>query len=672
MDEIERIKNLREQLQYHNDKYYNDDAPEITDFEYDSMQRELRGLEAAHPEISTNTSPTQQIGGKASSRFPKVQHAYPLESLQDVFSFDELDKFYEQIQKALEETTPIEYIVEYKIDGLSVALEYENGKFIRGATRGDGQIGEDVTANLKTIQDIPQTLENAPPHLIVRGEVYMKKSVFETLNAELELHEKPLLSNPRNAAAGSLRQKDSAITRSRRLSIFCFNIQNADELPLNTHTDSLDYLQSLGFPVSPRYPLYTDAQEIAREIETMGESRGTLDFNIDGAVVKVNDFSRRKRLGSTAKFPRWAAAYKYPPEVRQTHLTDIVISVGRTGVLTPNAVFQPIHLAGTTVSRATLHNRAFIQQLDVRVGDIVSVRKAGEIIPEIIGVALDQRPPDTQPYEFPRFCPVCGAPVYNDPEEAAIRCTNVSCPAQLLRNLIHFASRDAMDIDGCAEKQLQTFIEKGWVSSAADLYDLTFEQLQTLGKKVEKRASNLINSIEQSKQRDLSRLIFAFGIRNVGQKAAKSLSQHFGTLDALLNASLEDLTSIRDIGQIMAESIIAWRELEQSKTLIEKLRAHGVNFTGEQTRTSDLLAGKTIVATGSLTLYTRKGINEIIESLGGKAAGSVSKKTSYVVAGENAGSKLQKALELGIPVLTEEEFQKMIESADIAGEHPSI
>lgn len=672
MDEIERIKNLRDKLRYHNDKYYNDDAPEITDFEYDSMQRDLRRLEAAHPEMSDNTSPTRQIGGKASSRFPKVQHAYPLESLQDVFSFDELDKFYEQVQKTLEETNPIEYIVEYKIDGLSVALEYENGKFIRGATRGDGQIGEDVTANLKTIQEIPQILENAPPRLIVRGEVYMKKSVFEMINADLELHEKPLLSNPRNAAAGSLRQKDSSITRSRCLSVFCFNIQNADELPLNSHTASLDYLQTLGFPVSPRYPLYTNAQDIAQEIENMGESRGTLDFNIDGAVVKVNDFTQRRRLGSTAKFPRWAAAYKYPPEVQQTRLTDIVISVGRTGVLTPNAVLEPIRLAGTTVSRATLHNRAFIQQLDVRVGDMVSVQKAGEIIPEIIHVVSDKRPPDTRPYEFPRFCPVCGAPVYDDAEEAAIRCTSASCPAQLLRNLIHFASRDAMDIDGCAEKRLQTLIEKGWVSSAADLYDLTFEQLQTLGKKVEKQARNLINSIAQSKQRDLSRLIFAFGIRNVGQKAAKILSRHFGTLDALLNASLEELTAIRDIGQTMAESIIAWRELEQSQTLIEKLRAHGVNFTGEQTQTSDLLAGKTIVVTGSLTVYTRKGINEVIESFGGKAASSISKKTSYVIAGENAGSKLQKAIDLGIPVLTEEEFQEMIKPTDIVEDNPSI
>ena len=493
----------------------------------------------------------------------------------------------------------------------------------------------------------------------------MKKSVFDALNAELELHEKPLLANPRNAAAGSLRQKDSKITKQRKLSIFCFNIQNEDELPLTSHTDSLDFLKSLGFPVSPRYPVYTDPADVQREIENMGETRGELDFDIDGAVVKVNAFAQRQMLGSTAKFPRWAAAYKYPPEVKQTLLKDIIISVGRTGVLTPNAVLEPVRLAGTTVSRATLHNRDFIRQLDVRVGDTVSVRKAGEIIPEIIRVALDKRPADAQPYEMPKFCPVCGAPVYDDEEEAAIRCTGAACPAQLLRNLMHFASRDAMDIDGCGEGNLQKLIDAGLVKSAADLYDLTVEQLLPLGKKVDTWANNLLRGIEASKTRDLSRLLFAFGIRHVGQKAGKILSNHFGSLDALLAASVEEMTEIRDIGQTTAESIAAWRELDQSKDLIEKLRAAGVNFIGEKTAKSDLLAGKTIVATGSLTLYTRKEINDLIEALGGKAAGSVSKKTSYVVAGENAGSKLQKAAELGIPVLTEEEFKNMIQQEEL-------
>lgn len=662
MDALEQITALRETLRYHNDKYYNQDAPEISDYEYDMMQRELRALEAAHPEYADADSPTQRVGGTASGRFSKVTHAYPLESLQDVFSFDELAEFYSRVEGAVGQA---EYVVEYKIDGLSVALEYVDGAFVRGATRGDGQVGEDVTANLKTVKDIPQHLENAPPHLIVRGEVYMKKSVFDALNAELELHEKPLLANPRNAAAGSLRQKDSRITKERRLSIFCFNIQNADELPLTSHTDSLDYLKQLGFPVSPRYPVYTDPADVQREIENMGETRGELDFDIDGAVVKVNSFAQRETLGSTAKFPRWAAAYKYPPEVKQTLLKDIIISVGRTGVLTPNAVLEPVRLAGTTVSRATLHNRDFIRQLDVRVGDTVSVRKAGEIIPEIIGVEKDKRPADAQPYEMPKFCPVCGAPVFDDEEEAAIRCTGAACPAQLLRNLMHFASRDAMDIDGCGEGNLQKLIDAGLVKSAADLYGLTAEQLLPLGKKVDTWANNLIRGIEASKTRDLSRLLFAFGIRHVGQKAGKILSNHFGSLDALLAAPVEEMTEIRDIGQTTAESIAAWRALDQSKTLIEKLRAAGVNFIGEKTAKSDLLAGKTIVATGSLTLYTRKEINDLIESLGGKAAGSVSKKTSYVVAGENAGSKLQKAAELGIPVLTEEEFKNMIQQEEL-------
>ena len=662
MDALEQITALREKLRYHNDKYYNQDAPEISDYEYDMMQRELRALEAAHPEYADADSPTQRVGGTASGRFSKVTHAYPLESLQDVFSFDELSEFYSRVEGAVGQA---EYVVEYKIDGLSVALEYVDGAFVRGATRGDGQVGEDVTANLKTVKDIPQHLENAPPHLIVRGEVYMKKSVFDALNAELELHEKPLLANPRNAAAGSLRQKDSRITKERRLSIFCFNIQNADELPLISHTDSLDYLKQLGFPVSPRYPVYTDPADVQREIENMGETRGELDFDIDGAVVKVNSFAQRETLGSTAKFPRWAAAYKYPPEVKQTLLKDIIISVGRTGVLTPNAVLEPVRLAGTTVSRATLHNRDFIRQLDVRVGDTVSVRKAGEIIPEIIGVEKDKRPADAQPYEMPKFCPVCGAPVFDDEEEAAIRCTGAACPAQLLRNLMHFASRDAMDIDGCGEGNLQKLIDAGLVKSAADLYGLTAEQLLPLGKKVDTWANNLIRGIEASKTRDLSRLLFAFGIRHVGQKAGKILSNHFGSLDALLAAPVEEMTEIRDIGQTTAESIAAWRALDQSKTLIEKLRAAGVNFIGEKTAKSDLLAGKTIVATGSLTLYTRKEINDLIESLGGKAAGSVSKKTSYVVAGENAGSKLQKAAELGIPVLTEEEFKNMIQQEEL-------
>ena len=657
MDVQQEILSLREQLRHHNKKYYDEDAPEISDYEYDQLQRRLRALEAQHPELQDPNSPTQHVGGTASEKFSKVTHAYPLESLQDVFSLDELSEFYERVAGTVGQA---EYVVEYKIDGLSVALEYVDGVFVRGATRGDGQVGEDVTENLRTIADIPQTLQHAPAHLIVRGEVYMPRSVFEALNAERELNEQPLLANPRNAAAGSLRQLDSRITAQRRLSIFCFNIQNNDELPLESHTQSLDYLKELGFPVSPRYPVYTDPQQVADEIARMGDSRGELDFDIDGAVVKVNRFEQRAALGSTAKFPRWAAAYKYPPEVKETRLRDIIITVGRTGVLTPNAVLDPVRLAGTTVSRATLHNRDFIHSLDVRVGDTVRVRKAGEIIPEIIAVVPEKRPADAQPFEMPAFCPVCGAPVYEDDEEAAIRCTGAECPAQLLRNLMHFASRDAMDIDGCGEGVLKTLIAAELVRSAADLYDLTVSQLEPLDRMGRKSAENLVASIADSKTRDLSRLLFAFGIRHVGQKAAKTLSDHFGTLDALLTASVEDITAVRDIGATTAQSIAAWREQEQSLHLIERLRACGVNFTGEKTVKSDKLAGQTIVATGSLTRFTRKQINDLIESLGGKAAGSVSKKTNLVVAGENAGSKLQKAAELGVPVVTEDEFARMI------------
>ena len=660
MDVQQEILSLREQLRYHNKKYYDEDAPEITDYDYDMLSRRLRALEAEHPEFADPDSPTRRVGGTASEKFSKVVHAYPLESLQDVFSFEELSEFYDRVEGAVGKA---EYVTELKIDGLSVALEYVDGVFVRGATRGDGAVGEDVTENLRTIRDIPKTLENAPHRLIVRGEVYMKRSVFDALNAELELHEKPLLANPRNAAAGSLRQKDSRVTAGRRLSIFCFNIQNSDELPLESHTQALDYLKSLGFPVSPYYPVFTDPKEVEREILRMGESRGTLDFDIDGAVVKVNSFAQRAALGSTAKFPRWAAAYKYPPEVKETRLTDITITVGRTGVLTPNAVLEPVRLAGTTVSRATLHNRDFIRSLDVRVGDTVRVRKAGEIIPEIIGVVPDKRPADAVPFEMPRFCPVCGAPVYEDVDEAAIRCTGAACPAQLLRNLMHFASRDAMDIDGLGEAVLRLLVDEGLVASAADLYGLTAEQIEPLARMGRKSAENLVAAIAESKTRDLSRLLFAFGIRHVGQKAGKILSDHFGSLDAILAAPVEEMTEIRDIGLTTAESIAEWRSLDQSRALIEALRAAGVNFTGEKTARGDRFAGMTIVATGSLVKFSRKQINDLIESQGGRAAGSVSKKTSLVVAGENAGSKLKKAQELGVPVVTEDEFERMLQES---------
>lgn len=659
MDISLEIEKLRELINYHNKKYYDDDSPEISDYDYDQLQIKLRTLEKEYPEFASENSPTQRVGGHVSKKFDEVTHEYPLQSLQDVFSFDELNDFYNRVESVVDNA---EYVVELKIDGLSVALEYENGIFVRGATRGNGLVGEDVTENLMTIKDIPHKIENAPKRLIVRGEVYMSKKVFTELNEQLELLQKPLFANPRNAAAGSLRQKDSKITAERKLSMFCFNIQNTDELTLKTHSESLDYLKSLGFKVSPYYPVIKNHKDIVKEIERMGELRGSLDFDMDGAVVKVNDFNQREQLGSTAKFPRWAAAYKYPPEIKPTILKDIIISVGRTGVLTPNAVLEPVHLAGTTVSRATLHNRDFIRDLDVRIGDTVLVRKAGEIIPEIVGVQKDKRPQNAIIFEMPKKCPVCGADVFEDEDETAIRCTGAECPAQLLRNLMHFASRNAMDIDGCGESVLKALIDADLIHSAADLYYLSTDDIMSLDRKKEKSANNLYNSIQDSKQRDLSRLLFAFGIRHVGEKAAKILSNRFGSLDNLLNASPDELTEIRDIGETTAQSICSWREQEQSKHIIEKLRQAGVNFIGEQTVTSNKLEGMTIVATGSLTLFTRKEINDLIESLGGKASGSVSKKTSYVVAGENAGSKLKKAEELGIPVLTEAEFKTMIET----------
>ncbi len=658
MDVLQEITALREQIQYHNDRYYNQDAPAIDDYAYDMLQRQLRALEAEYPEYQADASPTNRVGGVVSQKFAAVHHAYPLQSLQDVFSFEELRDFVQRVQNAV---GAAEYVVELKIDGLSVALEYENGIFVRGATRGDGIDGEDVTHNLRTISEIPMQIPNAPARLIVRGEVYMKQRVFAALNAERELQEQPLFANPRNAAAGSLRQLDSTIAAQRQLSIFCFNIQNAEELPLKSHTESLDYLKQLGFSVSPSYQVFADAGQVEQEIQRIGELRGTLGFDIDGAVIKVNDFAQREQLGVTAKFPKWAAAYKYPPEIKETQLQDIVISVGRTGVLTPNAVLTPVRLAGTTVSRATLHNRDFIRELDVRIGDVVRVRKAGEIIPEIVGVVQEKRSPDAQPFVMPKQCPVCGAPVFEDADEAAVRCTSAECPAQLLRNLMHFVSRDAMDIDGCGEAVLAALIAADFIHSAADLYTLTVEQVLQLERKKEKSAQNLIDSIAKSKSQDLSRLLFAFGIRHVGQKAAKVLSNVFGSLDALLAASAEELTDIRDIGQTTAESILLWREQEQSKHLIEKLRAAEVNFLGEKTAKSDKLMGKTIVLTGTLTQFTRQQATALIEAQGGKVSGSVSKKTSYVVAGEAAGSKLTKAESLGVPILTEDDFRKWIE-----------
>ena len=657
MDVKARMEQLARELEGHNYAYYVLDNPTIPDFEYDRMLRELEELEQAHPEYASPLSPTRRVGGEAISEFQKVRHAVPLESLQDVFSFDELREFAQHVAEAETDTM---WSVEPKVDGLSVALEYENGQFVRGATRGDGLVGEDVTENLKTIPSIPMRLENAPARLIVRGEVFMPRARFHQLNDAREQAGKPLFANPRNAAAGSLRQLDPKIAAARGLDILVFNLQLADGVEFETHTQTLDYLRELRFKVIP-YTLCKTADDVVRAVRAIGDGRYDLAYDIDGAVMKLNSLAGRARLGSTAKFPRWAAAFKYPPEIKETVVQDIVVQVGRTGVLTPKAVVAPVYLAGTTVTNATLHNQDFITDKDIRVGDTVKIRKAGEIIPEILEVELDKRPAGTVPYRLPDRCPVCGAPVVRDEDGAALRCTGAECPAQLARNLAHFVSREAMDIDGLGSAIVETLIEHKMLTNPADLYQLDYDAIAELPGQGKKSAENLKNSIEASKQNDLSRLLCAFGIRQVGTKAAKTLAAAFGSLDAIMNASEEELTAVPDVGAITAKSIRDWFSSPQSRDLIERLRAAGVNFTAQQQVTDRRFAGLTFVLTGALSLFTREEATEKIEQCGGKAASSVSKKTSYVVAGENAGSKLKKANELGVPVLSEQEFLEMLQ-----------
>ena len=655
MEPRERIEELTALLTEANYRYYVLDDPRIPDYEYDHLLRELEDLEKAYPEYAKPDSPTQRVGGQALSKFQEVSHPVPLMSLQDVFSMEELADFLEKIQEGGE----VSFSVEPKIDGLSVSLEYENGRFVRGATRGDGNVGEDVTQNLKTIRSIPMTIENAPPRLIVRGEVYMPKKSFEKLNEAQEAAGKPLFANPRNAAAGSLRQLDPKIAAKRGLDILIFNIQLADGVAFTSHSQSLEYLKSLRFKVIP-YKLLSSVKEIQAEVERINDRRETLACDIDGAVVKVDDLSIRERLGSTAKFPRWAAAYKYPPEIKETIVEEIQVQVGRTGVLTPKAVVRPVRLAGTTVTNATLHNQDFISQRDIRVGDTVRIRKAGEIIPEILDVNLDKRPEGAVPYYLPERCPVCGAIVERDENGAFLRCTGAECPAQLSRNISHFVSRDAMDIEGLGSAIVDALIEKGLVRSPADIYYLTLEDISGLWKSGTTAAKKLLAAIEDSKSRDFGRLIYALGIRQVGAKTGKVLAAHFGTMDALMAAEQEELTQVPDVGEITAVSIHAWFRQEQSVHLIHRLRDAGVNFECKRTVTDTRFAGKTIVLTGALSRFTREEATEKIELFGGKAAGSVSKKTSFVVAGENAGSKERKARELGIPVLTEDEFLEMM------------
>lgn len=652
----QRAQELRRIIEYNNRLYYDQDAPELTDFEYDALNRELKALEAQYPELVTADSPTQHVGGTPSGRFPKVVHEVKMESLQDAFSFEELREFDRRVRS---EGLEPEYVVEVKIDGLSVSLEYRNGRFVRGSTRGDGTVGEDVTANLATIRDIPKELADAPEFLEVRGEVYMPHAAFERLVEEQELSDKQPFKNPRNAAAGSLRQKDSGVTAGRGLSIFVFNIQQLRGGPqLASHKESLDYVKALGFPVSPRYERYTDIEEAIQEIERIGSMRGELTFDMDGAVIKVNDFAQREQLGSTNKFPRWAIAFKYPPEEKETELLAVDVSVGRTGVLTPTARFAPVQLAGTTVSRAILHNEDFIAQLDLRLGDTIRVRKAGDIIPEVVAVTCHA---EGEPYQMPRVCPSCGAPAVHLEDEAALRCVNPECPAQTLRNIIHFASRGAMDIDGLGKAVSAQLVERGYVRSAADIYDLTEEQLLTLDKFKEKSARNLLSAIEASKKNNLDKLIFGLGIRNIGDKAAALLAEHFGSMEAVGAASVEEISAIDGFGGVMAQSVVEFFAKQGTADLLERLAKAGVNLQWQGEEKTDKLAGKTIVVTGTLAGLSRAEAEALIVKNGGKASGSVSKKTAYVLAGEAAGSKLAKARELGVPVLTEQEFLQLIQ-----------
>ncbi len=656
MDAKDRAAQLRKILDDAGYKYYVLDAPDMDDREYDLLMRELEELEAAHPELVTPDSPTQRVGGKVSEAFAPVTHEAPLESLQDVFSKEELLAFGQRTAEAVEAP---EFDVEPKIDGLSVALRYENGVFVQGATRGDGTVGEDVTENLRTIRSLPLRLEDAPEHLVVRGEVYMSKKVFRELNAERERDEKPLFANPRNAAAGSLRQLDPKIAAERRLDVIVFNIQAVTGRSFEKHSETLEYLKSLRFRTVP-HAEFSTVEECWSRIQAIGSDRDVFDFDIDGAVIKVNSLADRALLGSTAKAPRWAVAFKYPPEKKETRVTDIVIQVGRTGVLTPKAILEPVRLAGTTVTNATLHNQDFIAERDIRVGDTVLVQKAGEIIPEILSVDLSKRPENSVPWEFPTVCPECGSPVTRDEGGAAIRCQGAECPAQRLRHIVHFASRSGMDIEGLGTAVAQMLIDNGLIRSAGDIYSLRAQDVAALPGLGKKSAENLLSAIEGSKSNGLVKLLSALGIPQVGQAAAKVLARRYRTMEALENATEEELTQTEDIGPVTAHYIRTWLDSDQSRHLLELLRQAGVRMEHDEDTSDARFAGKTFVLTGALSRYTRDEAGEIIERLGGKTASSVSKKTSYVLAGENAGSKLTRAQSLGVPVITEDEFEKMI------------
>ena len=657
---------LRSQIWYHNRKYYNEDSPEISDYEYDMLLKELENIEAEYPQLAAADSPTQRVGGDAAEKFSPVVHTVPMESLHDSFSHQEIRDFDKRVREAVSD--PV-YVVEPKIDGLSVSAEYRNGIFVRGSTRGDGSVGEDITENLKTIRSLPMKLNRPVPFLEVRGEVYMSIKSFEELTAKQEENEEKTFKNPRNAAAGSLRQKDAKITKSRKLDIFVFNVQQIEGEAIDSHKGSLDLLKELGFTVLPFYHVCKSAEEILEKIDEIGNMRGDLSFQIDGAVIKLDNLSQRQVLGSTSKFPKWAEAYKYPPEEKNTELLDVEVNVGRTGVLTPTAVFAPITLAGTTVSRATLHNSEFIAEKDIRIGDTVRLRKAGEIIPEVVSVVSHKE--GSVPYRLPDVCPSCGSPVKYENGEAALRCTNTDCPAQLMRHMIHFVSRDAMDIDGLGEKVLHALAEENLIASPFDLYRLTREDILKLPKTKEKSADNLINAIEKSKGNDLYRLIFGLGIRHIGNKAAKLLSDRFRTLDAVAQAKAEDILSIEGFGDIMAQSVADYFSLDKTKEIVKEIHELGlntVNLSAPAKTDNNIFAGKTFVITGTLSGYKRSEAAAIIEKFGGKVSGSVSKKTDYVLAGEEAGSKLTKAQQLGINIINEDDFERMQrEVSDSAG-----
>ena len=656
-----RIDELKDILNEYNHQYYVLDQPTVSDFEYDALMQELINLEAEDPMLITSDSPTQRVGGgKPLEGFDTVVHTVVMESLNDAFSKEELLEFDKRVRNSLPDSKH-EYVVEMKIDGLSVALEYENGIFTRGSTRGDGMVGEDVTYNLKTIKSIPLRLKSSLPFIEVRGEVFMPRDSFLKLNDDRQQNEQPLFANPRNAAAGSLRQLDSAITAQRNLDIIIFNIQRLEGMELSSHTQGLEFLSKLGFKVSPKYNVFSDINSAFDEVIAIGDKRGEYPFEIDGAVIKVNSFVQRELLGRTSKAPRWAVAYKYPPEQKQTKLLDIIVQVGRTGVLTPNAILQPVKLAGSTVGRATLHNMDIIKQKDIRIGDMVIVQKAGDIIPEVVKSLKEKRVGDERIFEMPKNCPACGSPVVREEGEAAHRCIGTSCPAQQLRNIIHFVSRNAMNIDGLGGKVAESLVKEGLIQSGADLYDLTYDLLVNIDRMAEKSATNLLNAIKKSKGAGLDRAIFALGIRHIGSQTATVLAERFGDIDALMKATEEELAECSDVGGIMAKSIIHFFQLDASKVFIEKLKKAQIDMTYKKALIDQRFEGKIFVLTGTLPTYKREEASAIIQKFGGKVSASVSKKTSFVLAGEEAGSKLDKANQLGVPVINESEFNELIE-----------